>query len=151
MSTEATTIRARAWVDGASRGNPGDSGFGLVFRRGEQVEQVCGFLGRTTNNVAEYAGLIAALTLACRHELEHLTVFSDSHLLVRQLEGSYRVKAPHLVPIFLKVLELRRVISSFEIHHVPRQENRDADQLANQAVDQRIPPPTWFEIELSTR
>jgi len=151
MTAEANTIQARAWVDGASRGNPGEAGFGLVFRRGDQVDEICGSLGRTTNNVAEYAGLIAALTLAREYGLEKLTVYSDSQLLVEQLQGSYRVKAPHLVPIFLKILGLRREIPSFEIHHVPREENRDADQLANQAVDLRTPPPDWFEIEIPTR
>ena len=141
---------AEAWVDGASRGNPGESGFGLVFQLGDTTQEICGFLGRTTNNVAEYAALIAALALAGRHGLEALTVYSDSQLLVRQLEGAYKVKAPHLVPIFLKVLELRRKIPTFAIHHVPREQNREADSLANRAVDLRTPPPDWFEIELPT-
>ena len=150
MVAKEGTAQAQAWVDGASRGNPGEAGFGMVFRQGDVIEEVCGFLGRTTNNVAEYAGLIAALSLARRHRLKQLTVYSDSQLLVRQLQGAYRVKAPHLVPIFLKVLQLRQEIPGFEIHHVTREENQEADQLANQAVDLRTPPPEWFEIEITS-
>ena len=150
MVADSTPHPASAWVDGASRGNPGQAGFGLVFRRGETTEEVCGFLGQTTNNVAEYAALLAALSLACRHGLETLTVYSDSQLLVRQLEGVYKVKAPHLVPIFLRALELKKRIPNFSIHHVPREENREADSLANRAVDLKMPPPDWFENEFPT-
>ena len=142
--------QAEAWIDGASRGNPGEAGFGLLFRFGERAEEICGFLGRTTNNVAEYAGLIAALTLANREGVDRLTVYSDSQLLVRQIRGQYRVKAPHLKPIYLKALQLRQQIARFEIRHVPREENRDADRLANQAVDLRTAPPEWLEIEAPT-
>jgi len=141
------TDRARAWIDGASRGNPGASGFGVSFHNGDDIEEVIGFLGQTTNNVAEYAALIAALTLAQRNGIDRLTIFSDSQLLVRQVEGSYKVKAPHLVPIFLKVLKLRQAIADCQIHHVRREDNREADRLANQAIDTRTPPPIWLEIE----
>lgn len=138
-------------MDGASRGNPGEAGFGVVIRNGTGVEEISGFLGRTTNNVAEYAALVAVLTFAQRRSLEKLTIYSDSQLLVRQLTGSYRVKAPHLVPIFLHVLKLRQGIPDFRIHHVPREENHEADQLANQAIDLRTPPPDWFELDLPSR
>ena len=141
--------QARAWVDGACRGNPGEAGFGVVIRNRNRVEEISGFLGRTTNNVAEYAALVAALIFAQRQSLEKLTIYSDSQLLVRQLTGSYRVKAPHLVPIFLRVLKLRQTIPILEIQHVPREENQEADQLANQAIDLRTPPPDWFDLDLS--
>lgn len=137
-----------AWIDGASRGNPGDAGFGVHARLGDEVEDIIGFLGRTTNNVAEYAALVAALGHARRRGVSKLRLFSDSQLLVRQITGAYRVKAAHLVPIFLKVMALRRQIPDFEIRHVRREENRDADRLANQAIDQRTPPPAWLELEL---
>ncbi len=142
------TASIRAWIDGASRGNPGDSGFGVVVHRDGEVREIAGFLGRTTNNVAEYAALVAALTFARRRRVRRLELFSDSQLLVRQITGAYKVKAPHLVPIFLKVLELRRGITRFRIHHVPRAENRAADALANRAIDQRLPTPEWLELEL---
>ena len=138
----------RAWIDGASRGNPGEAGFGVVVHENGSIEEIAGFLGRTTNNVAEYAALVAALTFARRRDAQRLELFSDSQLLVRQLSGAYRVRAPHLVPIFLKVLELRRGIPRFRIQHVPRAENRAADALANRAIDQRLPAPDWLELEL---
>jgi ribonuclease HI len=138
----------RAWIDGASRGNPGEAGFGVVAHDDGTVEEIAGFLGRTTNNVAEYAALVAALTFARRREVGRLQLFSDSQLLVRQLNGVYRVKAPHLVPIFLKVLELKRGIPRFDIEHVPRAENKAADALANRAIDERLPTPDWLEREL---
>lgn len=148
--TEPAGAGIRAWIDGASRGNPGDSGFGVVAHEDGAVEEITGFLGRTTNNVAEYVALVAALTFARRRAARSLQLFSDSQLLVRQLQGQYRVKAPHLVPIFLKVMELKRGISRFAIEHVPRAENRAADALANLAIDQRLPAPDWLELELPT-
>ena len=144
------TNGARAWIDGGSRGNPGEAGFGVLFEHEGESFEICGFLGRTTNNVAEYGGLIAALSYARVLGCSELTVYSDSQLMVRQLTGAYKVKAPHLVPIFLKVLELRRAIPTFSIHHVPREENSRADGLANRAIDERTPLPDWFEIELPT-
>jgi ribonuclease HI len=140
---------ARAWIDGASRGNPGESGFGVIFesRQGDgQPEEIAGFLGRTTNNVAEYAALVAALTHAQRQGVSRLTLYSDSELLVRQLQGLYRVKAPHLVPLYLRVLKLRRGIPGLDVRHVPREKNRAADALANRAIDERLPVPEWLEL-----
>jgi ribonuclease HI len=139
---------ARAWIDGGARGNPGEAGFGARIEHEGGVAELAGFLGRTTNNVAEYAALVAALTYCGRQGVEKLVLYSDSQLLVRQVEGAYKVKAPHLVPIFLKVLALRRRIPQFEIHHVPREENRDADRLANKAIDERVPLPEWLELEI---
>ncbi len=141
-------MQARAWIDGASRGNPGEAGFGVFFEAGSEKHEIAGFLGRTTNNVAEYAALVAALTFAARKGFSGVTLFSDSQLLVRQISGAYRVKAAHLVPIFLKVLQLRRKIPRVEIHHVPRHQNAEADRLANLAIDSRLPPPSWLELEL---
>jgi ribonuclease HI len=150
-ATAQKTARAEAWVDGASRGNPGAAGFGLLFRLGENSEEIRGFLGHATNNVAEYAGLLAALTRANRENLQQLTVYSDSQLLVRQIQGRYKVKAPHLVPFFLKVMKLRQQITQFEIRHVRREDNQAADRLANQAIDLRVPLPEWLELEVPVR
>lgn len=123
----------------------------MIIETDGETHEIAGFLGRTTNNVAEYAGLVAALTFAERQGLDNLTLFSDSQLLVRQLNGAYKVKAPHLVPIFLKVLKLRRSITRCDIQHLPREQNRQADRLANTAIDQRLPVPDWLELELPTQ
>lgn len=136
----------RAWIDGACRGNPGEAGFGVLLETDSGSEEILGFLGRTTNNVAEYAALLAVLARACDLGLDRLTLFSDSELLVRQMGGRYRVKAPHLIPFFLKALSLRRRISHFTLRHVPRGENSKADGLANRAIDERSPVPEWLEL-----
>lgn len=136
----------RAWIDGASRGNPGEAGFGVVFEHDGTNREIGGFLGETTNNVAEYAALVAALTYAAREGVEELALFSDSQLLVRQFEGAYRVKAAHLVPLFLKVVELRRRIPRLSVEHVRRENNKDADRLANRAIDERMAVPDWLDL-----
>jgi ribonuclease HI len=148
LSPPAGRREASAWIDGAARGNPGEAGFGVVFEEDGDREEILGFLGRTTNNVAEYAALVAALTWAAERRIEKLRLHSDSQLVVRQLTGVYRVKAPHLVPIFLKVIALRRRVPAVELRHVPREQNREADRLANRAIDEHVPIPAWLEIEL---
>ena len=137
---------ARAWIDGASRGNPGESGFGVLFERGEERCEITGFLGRTTNNVAEYSALLAALTHAGRTGVRSLSLYSDSELLVKQLNGQYKVKAPHLIPMYLKVLKLKRAIPQLKVEHVRREQNNQADGLANRAIDLREPVPEWLEL-----
>lgn len=137
---------ARAWIDGAARGNPGEAGFGVHLERDGAAEEIFGFLGQTTNNVAEYAAFLAVLTYAVREGILHLEVHSDSQLLVRQINGQYRVKAPHLIPLYLQVLQLKRRLRKLEVRHVPREQNRDADRLANRAIDERAPVPEWLEL-----
>lgn len=144
-------MKATAWIDGASRGNPGEAGFGVLVESDGGALEICGFLGRTTNNVAEYAGLIAALTWARDNSVDELTLYSDSQLLVNQLTGAYKVKAPHLIPIFLQALELKRGIPAVISHHVRREQNSKADGLANRAVDERTPLPDWLELEVPGR
>lgn len=141
-------MKATAWIDGASRGNPGEAGFGVFLESDNGTAEIVGFLGRTTNNVAEYAGLLAALTWARQHEVDDLVIYSDSQLLVNQLSGAYKVKAAHLIPMFLQALRLRRGIRKVEAHHVPREQNREADLLANRAIDERTPFPSWLELEI---
>jgi ribonuclease HI len=96
-----------------------------------------GFIGANTNNVAEYGGLLAALRIAHEEGVTDLEVVSDSQLLVRQMLGEYRVKHPNLIPLFLEAQKLRRTFAGFRIRHVLRAENKEADRLANRAVDAR--------------
>jgi len=142
---------ARAWIDGASRGNPGEAGFGVLIETDRVPEEIVGYLGKATNNVAEYAALIAVLKLAADRRVRKLVVYSDSQLLVRQVNGAYKVKAPHLVPIFLQALKLRQTIPDFTIEHVAREENKEADRLANQAIDLRAALPSWLELEVPSQ
>jgi ribonuclease HI len=128
----------RLYCDGASRGNPGPAGAGaaLFNPRGELKAQVARYLGETTNNVAEYQALILGLQEAARLGAHKLQVLADSELLVRQINGQYRVKAPHLLPLWrLAKTELQK-FEACTVSHVPRAENRLADELANQGIDQ---------------
>ena len=132
--------------DGAARGNPGPAGIGVQITDadGRVLAEIAEGLGRTTNNVAEYTGLLAALEWAIAQRVDRLDLRSDSELLVKQLAGQYKVKAPHLVPLFARASSLRRRIPQVSIRHVRREENRRADALANRAMDERTPPPAWL-------
>ncbi len=129
------------YCDGASRGNPGPAGAGaaLTDPQGATVARLTRFLGVTTNNVAEYQALILGLKEAARLGVRKLQVFADSELLVRQLNGQYRVKSPHLLPLWRQAQNELKNFKAFTVSHVPRAENRLADELANQAIDQKAP------------
>jgi ribonuclease HI len=108
----------------------------VEFGDGRAPTELCSYLGETTNNVAEYRALLLALEEAVRHAVSSLTVHSDSELLVRQLRGEYKVKAEHLRPLHAEACRRLRVFPMVRILHVPREENRRADSLANLAIDQ---------------
>ncbi|HJW93832.1 MAG TPA: ribonuclease HI family protein [Thermoanaerobaculia bacterium] len=129
-------MKITAFVDGASRGNPGPAGYGVFMTTdsGEVIE-VCGYLGKTTNNVAEYAGLLEALAVAQSEGATELEIISDSLLLVQQMLGKYRVKHPNLIPLYEKAKVMSRAFRRFSIRHTLRAGNKDADRLANKAVD----------------
>ncbi len=126
------------FADGASRGNPGPSGAGAVLftGTGEVVEEVGSFLGVTTNNVAEYQALLLGLAAARARGARSITVRMDSELVVKQVNGSYRVKNLALQRLHARVLALRREFDYFRIEHVPRAANAAADRLANLAIDE---------------
>lgn len=136
---------ALASIDGGSRGNPGEAGCGFVLLLPDgRREEHAVYLGRATNNVAEYAALLAAMEQALRLGVEALEVRADSELLVRQMTGAYRVKAAHLQRLWLRASQLAREFRSFAITHVPRHDNAVADRLANQAMDTKsssVPVP----------
>jgi ribonuclease HI len=125
-------------TDGAAKGNPGPAGIGGIARtdQGKILFEFCRYIGETTNNVAEYSALIEGLTQARKKGVTEIRVASDSELLVRQIHGIYRVKQPHLKELFDQVSYLSQQFDCFEILHVPREENREADALANRAIRQ---------------
>lgn len=129
--------RLTLYVDGASRGNPGPASFGAILldESGRVLEELSGFLGRATNNVAEYQGLLAGLAKVLEHSPDYLTVKSDSQLLTNQLLLKYRVKDPKLIPLFDRAKTLLKQFPQVEILHIPREENRPADVLANNALE----------------
>lgn len=124
-------------VDGAARGNPGEAGCGAVIfdETGRVLEELCHYLGHATNNVAEYQGLLMGVEGVLRLGGKRLRVQSDSELMVRQLNGLYRVKNDKLRRLYKKVLDLLHRLEAYRIIHVAREHNRLADQLANRAID----------------
>jgi|WetSurMetagenome_2_1015567.scaffolds.fasta_scaffold73056_3 ribonuclease HI len=128
-------MKAMAWVDGGSRGNPGEAGCGVVIEIAGAREEHYLSIGHATNNVAEYAGMLAALERAVAAGVTEIEVCSDSELLVKQMTGAYRVKQPHLQRLWLAAQQLTRSFKRFAVRHVPRAANADADRLANLAMD----------------
>ncbi len=132
------TAAYQANIDGGSRGNPGPAAYGVIVRdaRGEVVARLKKYIGQNTNNVAEYFGLIAALDYAESHGIRALRVESDSELLVKQMRGQYKVKSSDLRPLYERARKMAQGLESFRIDHVYREQNREADALANQALDE---------------
>jgi acyl dehydratase/ribonuclease HI len=124
-------------IDGAARGNPGPASYGVVVRRpdGKPLESLGKYIGRHTNNVAEYYALIAALDYAAAKGIKRLRVYSDSQLIVNQIKGIYKVKHPDLRPLHERAKKQAATLEAFAIQYVPREQNRDADAAANAALD----------------
>lgn len=131
-------MKLRIHVDGGSRGNPGPAGAGIIVVDAEAdlpILEAGYFLGRRTNNQAEYEGLLRALDLARRLGAREIEILSDSELLVRQLTGQYQVKSPAIRPLHAQALGLLQHFEHWQVQHVPRQLNRQADRLANLAMN----------------
>ena len=133
--------RPQTWVnahcDGGARGNPGPAGYGavLVDDKGNTLAELSEFLGVRTNNVAEYAGLLAVLRWTGEHGYPRLRVTSDSLLMVKQMKGQYKVNSPDLRPMWEEARRMARALEAFEITHALRHKNKVADRLANEAMD----------------
>ena len=127
---------ATANIDGGSRGNPGPAGFGVRIERDGQVIDLKESCGVATNNVAEYSGLLCALRWGVVQGVAQLHVRSDSLLLVQQMKGVYRVKHPGLLPLYEEAKSLVRQIGKVTFEHVRRELNKEADRLANEAMDE---------------
>jgi ribonuclease HI len=139
---EAHGESASANVDGGSRGNPGPAGYGVYIEREDgTIVELKGSIGVATNNVAEYNGLLAALAWAREHGVSRLHVRADSDLLVKQLRGEYRVKNAGLQPLFERARALVRQVGLVTFEHVRREFNKEADRLANEAMDEAAAGP----------
>ena len=126
-----------AYIDGGARGNPGPAGYGVRVESadGTLIEELHGAIGIATNNVAEYRGLIAALTFLDAHRYQEVTIRSDSQLLTKQMVGEYRVRNPGLAPLHQEASRLAARLDQVRFEHIPRAENAEADRLANLAMD----------------
>lgn len=132
--------RARLYADGAARGNPGPAGAGavIVSADGHVVAKVGKFLGESTNNVAEYMGLILGLRRAKAMGIKEIDILADSELVVKQLNGEYQVKAEHLRPLYDEARALLGGFAHAAVSHIPREQNEAADEMSNRAIDQRL-------------
>jgi len=126
-----------AYTDGASRGNPGPAAAAFILSdpAGTRLQAKAFFIGRTTNNVAEYTAIIKALRAAKEIGVKELTVFSDSELLVRQINGKYKVKSEQIRPLFQQAVELLSEFKNYKVRFIPREKNKEADKLVNQALN----------------
>ena len=126
-----------AHCDGGARGNPGPAGFGALIQdhQGNVLAELSEFLGIRTNNYAEYSGLLACLQYALDHHHPRLRVVSDSELMVKQIQGKYKVNSPDLKPLWQEARNRIARLEAFEISHALRHKNKDADRLANEAMD----------------
>jgi ribonuclease HI len=124
------------YVDGAARGNPGPAGIGVVIKDGAKtVDEIGAYIGKTTNNFAEYLALIRGLEEALIRGITSAAFFSDSELMVRQLNGEYKVKNENLIPLHAHVMSLVKKMKAFSIKHVTRDKNGHADKMANEGID----------------
>src|SRR5712672_1954545 len=148
----AATAAYRANIDGGPRGHPGRASYGVVIRdpRGQVIAKLKKYIGRSTNNVAEYYGLIAALDYAQQHAIRALRVESDSELLVRQMLGQYKVKSPELRPLYERARKMVQAFDTFKIDHVYREQNAEADALANEALDETSGRPASPKLDATS-
>jgi ribonuclease HI len=132
--------RITAYTDGASRGNPGDAGIGIVFvdENGNVIREIAEYIGQTTNNIAEYTALITALKEAVEMGYEVIEIVSDSELMVKQLNGEYQVKNEGIKPLHKEASELLKEFKQYSIRHVRREQNKRADELANQGINEAL-------------
>lgn len=128
------------YIDGAARGNPGFAGIGIIIKdgQGRRIKELYKYIGEATNNIAEYTALIYGLQEALILGLKDVVACSDSELLVKQLNGEYRVKNSNLRPYYEQFLHLKTGFNRLEVKQIKREENRESDKLANKAVDSRI-------------
>lgn len=146
-----TPVQMVAYIDGGARGNPGPAGYGAHIEdpSGKTIAELSEYLGHQTNNFAEYSGLVAALEYAVQHGYKSVQIVSDSELLVKQIRGKYKVKSESLLSIYNEARTLIRKLDGFAIRHTLRAGNKDADRLANLAMDrgtgrasaEPLPPP----------
>jgi ribonuclease HI len=132
--------KLEVFTDGASRNNPGMAAIGVVIKDqdGRVVNTLSRYLGIATNNVAEYTALLEALALLSDYQADEIRIYLDSQLVVRQVLGEYKIKRPHLVPLAQEARKRMARFPKISLSHIPREENSEADALANQAIDNAV-------------
>ncbi len=129
-----------AYTDGASRGNPGNAGIGilLVDENDNIIKEISDYIGQTTNNIAEYTAMLTALKEALEMNFEEIEVISDSELMVKQINGEYQVKNEGIKPLYKEDCELLKGFKNFTVRHDRREQNKEVDKLANLGIDEAL-------------
>lgn len=129
--------RIEIYIDGGSRGNPGPAGIGVVIldERGKKIKDIAKYIGETTNNIAEYNALLYGLEEVLIIRADEILINMDSELVAKQLSGDYRVKDSNIKPLFERALNMLKSFKSFEIKHIEREKNKEADKLVNKAIN----------------
>jgi len=125
------------YTDGGSRGNPGPSGIGVVIldAKKKKLKEISRYIGEATNNIAEYSALVCALEEAAALDASDVVIYMDSELIAKQLSGEYRVKEENMKRLFEKALGILKTFNSFEVKHIDREKNKEADKLVNKAIN----------------
>jgi ribonuclease HI len=133
-------MKVTAYTDGASRGNPGNAGIGVIFmdEKGDVIKEISEYIGQATNNIAEYTALLTALEEAVEMNIKLIEIISDSELMVKQMNGEYQVKNEGIKPLYKRACELLEEFEKYSIRHVRREENKRADKLANLGIDEAL-------------
>ncbi len=130
-------MKALIFADGASSGNPGDSGIGIVIEIGDKIIEIAKYIGKATNNIAEYKSLIHALKKSLEQKADTIEVYMDSELVVKQVNGIYKVRSQNLSQLYKQVQSLLKRFKCYNIKYIPRTMNKRADSLAKEAIRSR--------------
>lgn len=136
LTKDKKGIPTEIYIDGASRGNPGNSGLGILIKDKNKDQRIKKYLGILTNNQAEYSAFITALEFARKLKKDSVTIYTDSLLLANQINGIWQVESPNIKPLYEKAKKLLEEFKQVEVRHIPRELNREADRLANEAIDE---------------
>lgn len=138
------------YTDGASRGNPGHAGIGVVLydEEGNIIKEIFDYIGQTTNNIAEYKALIAGLNEALEMGYDEIEFYADSELMIKQINGLYKVKNEGIKPLYKQVCELLKEFQSYTATHIPREKNKRADELANEGIKQALDVNDEIEVDI---
>lgn len=129
-------MKVQIFTDGASRGNPGPAGIGIVIKKdGKIVSEISDYIGHSTNNIAEYTACLRGITEALILGAKEIELYADSELLIKQIRGEYKVKNEGLQPLHSQILALTRRLKLFKAVHIPREKNTEADLLSNIGID----------------
>lgn len=139
----------KIYTDGASRGNPGPASIGVSFTtvKGEEISTLSEVIGDQTNNFAEYTALVRGLEEAKANKAEKIWIKTDSQLMVRQVLGEYKVKSDSIKDLYKQVIELLKSFEKVRVEHIPREQNKRADELANQALDSQFKGAKLFAYD----